>query len=93
MPNQRAAGQTLIAFAVDSAFLAEIDSARGVRSRSEFVRSALYRELVARGTALPRGIQSAPDRVGKGGKKPRLMAAEAEAPYKTGKSKPNKKKP
>jgi len=92
MPNQRAPGQTLIAFAVDAAFLAEIDHARGTRSRSEFVRSALYRELVNRGTALPRSIQAAPDRAGKGGRKTGLMAAEAETPYNAGKSKTNKKK-
>ena len=72
MANQRAAGQTLIAFPLDEKFLAEVDSARGETSRSAFVREALRNYLVAKGHPIPRDLTAAPDRAGKGGRKSKI---------------------
>ena len=66
MPNQRAAGQSLVGCHVDAQFLAEIDRARGGRSRSDFLREALFLHLKQMGYRLPEAMKYAPDRTGKG---------------------------
>lgn len=71
MPNQRASGQSLVGCHLDKDFVAEIDKARGGKSRSQFLREALYWYLTSKGIELPEGWMHAPDRAGKGGRKPR----------------------
>ena len=66
MPDQRAAGKSLVGCHVDARFLAEIDRKRGTKSRSDFLREALYEYLGS--TTLPASITAAPDRAGKGGR-------------------------
>ncbi len=68
MPDQRAAGKSLVGCHVDAAFLAEIDRARGGKSRSDFLREALYEHLKALGIQIPERLKHAPDRSGKGGR-------------------------
>jgi len=74
--NQRAAGQTLIAFPLDEKFLKEVDSARGDISRSAFVREALRNYLTAQGHSIPKDLAAAPDRAGKGGRKSKITPME-----------------
>jgi hypothetical protein len=55
---------------VDAEFAAAIDKARRGKSRSQFLREALYRYLATEcGITLPQEIMHAPDRAGKGGRK------------------------
>ena len=68
MPNQRASGQSLIGCHIDAQFLAEIDEARGGKSRSDFLREALFIYLKEMGYSLPDAFKYAPDRTGKGGR-------------------------
>jgi hypothetical protein len=73
---------------LDGDFLAAIDKARGARSRSQFLRDALYHYLtdVCKVT-LPEAVTHAPDRAGKGGR-PRKSAEKAEeVPVKSGRKK------
>jgi hypothetical protein len=65
--------QQLIALRVDPQLLAEIDAKRGRKSRSEFLRDAVYAELEAQGTSLPSSITAAPDRAGKGGRPKKVV--------------------
>jgi metal-responsive CopG/Arc/MetJ family transcriptional regulator len=44
VPNVRAKGQTLISFPIDEEFLAKLDAARGHKTRSQFIREAIYKE-------------------------------------------------
>lgn len=76
MPNQRANGQVLIGCHVDAAFAAAIDRARGGKSRSDFLREALFSYLASCGITIPEALKYAPDRTGKGGrpKKPSIAA-------------------
>lgn len=72
MPNQRAASQTMLTFAVSRTLLDRVEAARADRpgqSRSQFVREALRDKLVALGYAVPAEAVVAPDRAGKGGRK------------------------
>lgn len=55
----------------DEQFVAKIDAARGRLSRSQFVRDALLEKLKAMGIVVPESQASAPDRRGKGGRRPR----------------------
>jgi hypothetical protein len=64
MPNVRAKGQKLICFAVDQDFLSGIDAARGGKTRSQFVREAIFRELTEIGIRLNPKIIFPPDRAG-----------------------------
>lgn len=69
MPNQRATGQTLIGCHLDAEFVTAIDTARAQRTRSQFLREALYTYL--RETChmeIPSHLMYAPDRAGKGGR-------------------------
>lgn len=75
MPNQRASGQSLIGCHVDAQFLAEIDAARGGKSRSDFLREALYDYLKKLGYDLPPAWKYAPDRTGKGGRPKKFLTA------------------
>lgn len=69
MPDQRAAGKSLVGCHVDDIFAAEIDRARGRKSRSDFLREALYDYLKEKHrTTLPASVKYAPDRAGKGGR-------------------------
>ncbi len=76
MPDQRAAGQSLVGCHVSSEFLSEIDRARGGKSRSDFLREALYDHLKRMGYTLPEAAKFAPDRSGKGGR-PKKIALTA----------------
>jgi hypothetical protein len=79
MPNQRATGQTLIGCHLDADFVAEIDAARGVRTRSQFLRDALFFYLCEKcGRRIPDSWRYAPDRAGKGGR-PRKVVQEPKA--------------
>jgi len=49
VPNVRAKGQKLIGFPIDSGFLAKLDAARGRKSRSQFIREAIFREVKSLG--------------------------------------------
>jgi hypothetical protein len=80
MPNQRASGQTLIGCHVDANFAAEIDRARNGKSRSDFLREALFEHLKSLGYRLPETIKYAPDRAGKGGPRGGLKAVPKAAP-------------
>jgi hypothetical protein len=66
VPGQRSPDQKLIAFPLDEALLDEVESARGAKSRSQFIREALthylHHEL---GVQVREGLQNAPDRAGK----------------------------
>jgi hypothetical protein len=66
VPGQRSPDQKLIAFPLDEALLDEVESARGAKSRSQFIREALahylHHEL---GIQVKKGIENAPDRAGK----------------------------
>lgn len=53
---------------VDQRFAAEIDAARGCKSRSDFLREAIYEYLCCQGKRLPESFKHAPDRAGKGGR-------------------------
>ena len=53
---------------MDAAFLAEIDRVRGGRSRSDFLREALFEHLKRAGVHLPEALKHGPDRTGKGGR-------------------------
>jgi hypothetical protein len=67
MPNQRASGQILIGCHVDATFAAQIDRARQGKSRSDFLREALFEHLLELGYQVPEILKFAPDRTGKGG--------------------------
>jgi hypothetical protein len=73
VPSQRAAGQSLIGCHIDNDFAAEIDAARGSKSRSDFLREAIWKYLESTGKRLPPQYKHAPDRAGKGGR-PRKIA-------------------
>jgi len=68
MPNKRASGQSLVGCHVDESFLREIDEARGGKSRSDFLREALFELLKKQGHELPDRLKYGPDRTGKGGR-------------------------
>lgn len=68
MPDQRAAGKSLVGCHVDDAFLAVIDQARGGKSRSDFLREAIFEFLRQKGFTLEDRLKYAPDRTGKGGR-------------------------
>lgn len=55
---------------VDKVFLAQIDEARAGKPRSLFVREALAEKLLGQGVVALREHIDAPDRAGKGGRKP-----------------------
>lgn len=82
MPNQRAPGQTMVGCYVDEKFAAEIDRARGGKSRSDFLREILFRYLKKLGYDLKPEWQYAPDRTGKG--RGRRIVTGHGAPQKTG---------
>lgn len=63
VPRNRSPGQTLVAFSLDKELEKAIDSARGGKSRSQFIREALAMKL---GVSLH--LAEAPDRAGKGGR-------------------------
>ena len=72
MPDQRAAGKSLVGCHVDEEFLVAIDAARGGKSRSDFLREAIFKYLRSLGYNLPERLMFAPDRTGKGGRPPKL---------------------
>lgn len=79
MPDQRAAGQSLVGCHVSSEFLDEIDRARRGKSRSDFLREALYDQLKRMGYTLPEALKFAPDRTGKGGRPKKAVLSPVEA--------------
>jgi hypothetical protein len=77
MPNQRATGQTLIGCHLDGDFVEAIDRARHGKTRSQFLREALFGYLQNEcGIKLPRSIMYAPDRAGKGGRPKKVIEME-----------------
>ena len=73
VPNQRAAGQKLVPFAVDEKFLREVDvgvARAGYRNRSQFIRDAIVEKLTRAGVTLPKELALPPNRFGKGRKLP-----------------------
>lgn len=72
MPNVRSPGQTLLNFAADREFIAEMDRAAASigESRSEFIRSAIAERLQAKGFPVPAHLFRPPSRLGKGGFRP-----------------------
>lgn len=93
MPNQRANGQTLIGCHVDANFAAEIDRARNGKSRSDFLREALFEHLKSLGYSLPETAKYAPDRAGKGGPRGARKAALKNASAAAAVKKDVRKKP
>lgn len=74
MPDQRAAGKSLVGCYVDESFAAEIDRARGGKSRSDFLREVLFNYLEKAGFTLKDEWKFAPDRAGKGGRPKKAVA-------------------
>ncbi len=89
MPNVRAKGQMLISFPLDEAFLAQMDAARGHKSRSQFIREAIFREIHALGIKVNPKIVFPPDRakivqiVGNNNRNVTQRAAEEPPKYRT----------
>lgn len=69
MPSQRGPNQKLLGFYADTELLFEIDKVRKGKSRSQWLRDAVRREMAAAGINLPDDTYQAPDRAGKGGRK------------------------
>jgi hypothetical protein len=95
MPNQRGPGQKLICFSLDRQFLAAIDLARGAKTRSQFVREAIFREVSSSGIRLDPKIIFPPDRARQaielhGSNAHGLRATEEPKPW--GRKKKSKKK-
>lgn len=63
MPNVRAIGQTLVTFYLDEEFLRALDRARGRKTRSQFIREAVFREIQASGVRIDPNLIFPPDRV------------------------------
>jgi len=61
---------------VDAEFLAEIDRARGGKSRSDFLREAIYNYLRSLGYKVPESLKYAPDRTGKGGRPRKAISSK-----------------
>ena len=88
---------SLIGCHLDAKFVEAIDRARGVKSRSQFLREVLHWYLSTQcGIRLPTAMQHAPDRAGKGGRPRMIMdfeaakVAEDPVEYKTTPKKPTK---
>jgi len=62
MPGKRSDGQTLIAAALDAEMLALMDSMRGGKSRSQYLREAIAEKLEGMGHKIPGEWINAPDR-------------------------------
>lgn len=71
MGKPRSPGQTLIALALDEAFLASIDENRGTMNRSQFIRESLAKYL-----GLSMVHAAAPDRAAKGGRKRKISTLD-----------------
>lgn len=97
MPGKRAPGQVFIGFPVDAELLAAIDKQRGPKSRSLFIREAIFKDLEEMGVGLSPQIVRAPDRVGKGGRPKKIVppppAMVAEEPPEYGAEKKKTKRP
>ncbi len=65
MPNQRAKGQEVVAFALKAELLQALDLGRGGESRSQFIRLAIVRECQRRGIEVLEMDAAAPDRAGR----------------------------
>jgi hypothetical protein len=89
VPNVRAEGQTLISFPLDEEFLAKLDAARGHKTRSQFIREAIFREVKSLGIPIDPKFIFPPDRakivqiVGNNNRNVSLRAAERSPRYKT----------
>lgn len=71
MPNQRAAGQKLVAFPASDTFIAELDQAYrgcGYGDRSKFIRDAIVEKLRRAKVPIDAALALAPSRLGVGGK-------------------------
>lgn len=62
MPNRRKPGQTFLGLQVDEKMLAEIDSARGFKDRSQFVREAIAEKLATLGVKVAESLIYPPPR-------------------------------
>lgn len=62
MPNKRRAGQVFIGLQIDSLLGAEMDRARGLKDRSQFVREAIAEKLKKMGVSVPERSLHAPPR-------------------------------
>jgi hypothetical protein len=87
MPGKRADGQILIAAALEQDMLALMDSTRGGRSRSQYLREAIAEKLALQGFKIPAFWINPPDRAGKGTRN------KSKATVLLPKKKPSKKKP
>lgn len=65
MANQRRENQQLIGFWADSEFASQVDAARGLQQRSQFLRDAVADYLRRRGYAVRPEKTVAPDRTSK----------------------------
>lgn len=71
MPNQRDNDKSMLGLWLHEEFVSEIDRARGRDSRSQFARDAIAEKLARdHGVNLEPSKRNAPDRAGKGGRKP-----------------------
>lgn len=62
MPGKRGPSQTLIAFPVEENLFAEVESARGRKSRSQWCREAVVEKLQRMGFDVPEDLMYPPDR-------------------------------
>lgn len=79
MPNQRAADQTLVAFALSEPLLSELDAVRTSKGldRSTWIRLAVVEYLQRSGSHIDQSMAYAPDRTRKGGRRPTRYPAPA----------------
>jgi hypothetical protein len=80
-----------IGLPVDAELLAAIDKQRGPKSRSLFIREAIYKDLDEMGVGLSPDIVRAPDRVGKGGRPKKILSMPPAMVAKKEKQRPTKK--
>ena len=62
MPGKRSPGQMLIAAALEKEMIALMDSVRGRKSRSQYLREAIGEKLQEHGYTIPDSWISSPDR-------------------------------
>lgn len=78
MPNKRGKNQTLLAFSLDVGLLESIDVNRGPKSRSQFIREAIFEKLVAMGSSVDPSIVHPPDRVRKQSRRSMVVKARGD---------------